>query len=69
MSGVAAQARVRRRAGLTSLLPDGTPCVGEIGVLATDDAADRVQCHLCGRWLRALAGSHLSTRHGWTAER
>jgi hypothetical protein len=29
---------------------------------------DRVQCHLCGRWLRFVGGSHLSRTHGWTLE-
>jgi rubrerythrin len=29
---------------------------------------DRVQCHLCGRWLRLVGGSHLIRTHGWTLE-
>jgi len=58
-----------RRAGTPNrVLPDGTGYVGEIGVLAVDEDADRVQCHLCGRWLRSIGGSHLRVRHGWTGE-
>ncbi|MGI8613289.1 MAG: hypothetical protein ACR2KL_05000, partial [Nocardioidaceae bacterium] len=53
---------------LSQELDDGTRYVGEIGVLAVDEDADRVQCHLCGRWLRSLAGSHLRVTHGWTGE-
>jgi predicted transcriptional regulator len=27
---------------------------------------DRVQCHLCGRWLKMVGGSHLISAHGIT---
>jgi hypothetical protein len=27
---------------------------------------DRVQCHLCGRWLKMVGGSHLIAAHGIT---
>jgi hypothetical protein len=27
---------------------------------------ERVQCHLCGRWLKRVGGSHLLAAHGWT---
>jgi hypothetical protein len=37
------------------------------GVLAYDPAEDRVQCHLCGDWFRALAPGHLR-RHDTTAD-
>lgn len=47
-------------------LSDGTPYFGRIGELAYDADEDRVQCHLCGEWFRALGGSHVRRRHGWT---
>lgn len=40
---------------------------GQVGVLNIDKVNDRVQCHICGRWFRAL-GTHLRSRHGWTAD-
>jgi hypothetical protein len=49
-------------------LPDGTGYVGDIGILATAPDGGRVQCHLCGRWLRTIGGAHLGQRHGWNAE-
>lgn len=53
-------------AGLRSRLPDGTLYYGRVGELAYDADEDRVQCHLCGEWFRALGGSHLRRTHGWT---
>ena len=47
-------------------LDDGTPFYGSLGVVARDNEDDLVQCHLCGRWLRAIGGSHLRRTHGWT---
>lgn len=47
-------------------LQDGTPYFGRLGRLARDAMEDRVQCHLCGRWLRAVGGAHLRVAHGWT---
>ena len=47
-------------------LPDGTPYYGRLGHMAHDPDEDKVQCHLCGAWLRAVGGSHLSRVHGWT---
>jgi predicted transcriptional regulator len=38
---------------------------GTRGVLAYDEATDRVQCHACGDWYRMLSGEHLM-RHGLT---
>lgn len=38
---------------------------GERGVLASD--GERVQCHLCGRWLGHLGG-HVKRAHGMEAE-
>ncbi len=40
-------------------LADGTRYYGELGRVACDRDADRVQCHLCGRWLKTVGGSHL----------
>jgi hypothetical protein len=36
------------------------------GKLPYDPDRDRVQCHLCGRWLRFIGGTHLTRTHGWT---
>jgi hypothetical protein len=47
-------------------LEDGTPFVGRLGVLAYDPDEDKVQCHLCGGWYRAIGSSHLCRAHGWT---
>jgi len=47
-------------------LEDGTPYVGELGVLAYDPVEDKVQCHLCGGWYRVIGSSHLRRGHGWT---
>jgi predicted nucleic acid-binding Zn-ribbon protein len=47
-------------------LPDGTVYFGTLGELAYDE--DRVQCHLCGGWLKLLGGQHLLRAHGWTTE-
>jgi hypothetical protein len=38
-----------------------------VGVLPYDADEDRVQCHLCGGWFRALAPVHLQ-RHDTTAD-
>jgi ROS/MUCR transcriptional regulator protein len=48
-------------------LADGTPYFAPLGELIYDPAEDRVQCHLCGAWLRSLPGRHLMGVHGWTA--
>ena len=47
-------------------LEDGTPYVGRLGELAYDRDEDKVQCHLCGGWFRAIGSSHLPRAHGWT---
>jgi hypothetical protein len=47
-------------------LADGTEYFGQLGQIAYDEAADKVQCHLCGRWFRGYGGSHLRRVHGWT---
>jgi len=39
-----------------------------LGEIRYDPDEDRVQCHLCGRWYRVIAGSHLQRVHGWTLE-
>jgi len=38
------------------------------GDLTIDTDEQRVQCHLCGDWYRALAPTHLSRAHGLTAD-
>jgi len=39
---------------------------GELGVLAYDELADRIQCHVCGGWYRRLTLWHLRC-HGLDA--
>jgi rubrerythrin len=46
-------------------LADGTPYFGRLGEMAYDHEADLAQCHLCGRWLRSVGGTHTRV-HGWT---
>jgi hypothetical protein len=50
----------------TGRLPDGTAYYGRFGEIAYDPDEDRVQCHLCGRWLKFVGNSHLHRTHGWT---
>jgi hypothetical protein len=33
---------------------------GMIGLIMYDDSDDKVQCHNCGRWLKAIGGRHLA---------
>jgi len=47
-------------------LPGGEPYYGPVGQMRYD--GDRVQCHLCGRWLKWVGGTHLARTHGWTIE-
>jgi len=47
-------------------LEDGTAYFGQLSVLAYDPDEDKVQCHLCGGWYRAIGSSHLRRTHGWT---
>src|SRR2546423_1157742 len=42
----------------TAPAPD--PMHGEIGVLAYDEVADRIQCHVCGKWLQKIESRHLA---------
>lgn len=42
----------------TKRLEDGMPYYGMLGELAYDAEEDKVQCHLCGGWYRAIGGSH-----------
>jgi rubrerythrin len=49
-------------------LSDGTSYFGRLGQVAHDLAEDTVQCHLCGRWLKVVGGTHIRW-HGWTLER
>jgi len=44
----------------TAPAPDPMPLHGEIGVLAYDEVADRIQCHVCGRWLHKIESRHLA---------
>jgi predicted transcriptional regulator len=47
-------------------LDEGTPIYAPIGEMLQD--GDRVRCHLCGRWLRMVAGQHLIAAHGMTTD-
>lgn len=60
--------RVGGVGGSRPRLLDGTPFFGSLGKVAYDPDEDLVQCHLCGRWLRFVGGTHLRW-HGWTLER
>ena len=46
---------------------DGTPLFAPRGELAQEVEGSAVQCHLCGRWFRQLASSHLLHAHGLAA--
>lgn len=48
-------------------LPDGTPYFAPLGEIV-HDGEERIQCHLCGRFLRKVGGTHLRVVHGWTIE-
>jgi hypothetical protein len=47
------------------VLEDGTVFYAPLGEVL-HDGDDRVCCHLCGRWLRQVGGTHLRVGHGWT---
>ena len=46
-------------------LEDGTVFYAPLGEVL-HDGDDLVCCHLCGRWLRKVGGTHLRVGHGWT---
>ena len=46
-------------------LADGTEYYAPIGELVYD-GEDRVVCHLCGRAMLMVGGTHLRVGHGWT---
>jgi hypothetical protein len=45
-------------------LAGGEPYYAPLERMRSD--GERVQCHLCGRWLKRVGGSHLLAAHGWT---
>jgi predicted transcriptional regulator len=47
---------------------DGTPLYAPRGELRVDAEDARVQCHVCGRWFRALASAHVWRAHGLSAD-
>ena len=47
------------------VLEDGTVFYAPLGEVL-HDGDDLVCCHLCGRWLRNVGGTHLRVGHGWT---
>jgi hypothetical protein len=53
---------------MTRARSDGTQLWYPPGSLAFDSDEDRVRCHLCGRWFRALAPGHLLHKHGIDAD-
>jgi hypothetical protein len=54
--------------GVVDRSPDGTSLYAARGELPVDVDEQRVQCHLCGGWYRALGSSHLWRIHGVTAD-
>lgn len=54
--------------GVVDRALDGTPLYAARGELPVDVDEQRVQCHLCGGWYRALGSSHLWRIHGVTAD-
>src|ERR1035437_3243589 len=49
------------------VLGDGTVYYAPIGEVVYD-GDDRVRCHLCGRSMRIVGGTHLRVVHGWTLD-
>jgi hypothetical protein len=47
-------------------LADATPFYAPLGEMLRD-GDERVCCHLCGRWMKAVGGTHLRS-HGWTID-
>lgn len=47
--------------------PQADPTLPSHGQLVTDDAGERVQCHVCGNWYRSLV-THVRM-HGFDADR
>jgi predicted transcriptional regulator len=47
---------------------DGTQLYAPRGELRVDAQDGRLQCHVCGRWYRALASTHVSRAHGLSAD-
>src|SRR5436190_15803132 len=48
-------------------LADGTAYYAPRGELVRD-GDERVRCHLCGRFMRMVGGTHLRITHGWTID-
>ena len=61
------QTRFRADAPVVAHGSDGTPLYAPRGELCGEVDGSAVQCHLCGRWYRDLASSHLPHAHGLTA--
>ena len=53
------------KAAPVGVLEDGTVFYAPLGEVL-HDGDDLVCCHLCGRWLRKVGGTHLRVGHGWT---
>jgi rubrerythrin len=59
--------RTQSPGGAVGRLEDGTPYFAPLGEMPYDPDEDRVQCHLCGMWFRAVGSAHLrQCGHGWT---
>lgn len=54
----------RRQTRQVGRLASGEAYYAPMGQMRCD--GDRVQCHLCGRWLKMVGGSHLISAHGIT---
>jgi hypothetical protein len=57
----------QRRTAVVDRAVDGTLLYAPRGELPSDVDGSAVQCHLCGRWYRDLASSHLLRAHGVSA--
>lgn len=53
---------------MLGVLTDGTAYFAPPGELPFNEDSSQVQCHLCGRYWRAL-GAHLRYSHGWSVDR
>jgi predicted nucleic acid-binding Zn-ribbon protein len=54
------------RPSVCGSLPDGASFYAPLGEMLYD-GHDRVCCHVCGRWMKAVGGTHLRW-HGWTID-
>jgi DNA-directed RNA polymerase subunit RPC12/RpoP len=56
---------MRSEAAAVGTVEDGTVFYAPLGEILRD-GDEMVCCHLCGRWLQTIGGTHLRVAHGWT---